>query len=1647
MHLCQPKDPLNSAQPPGPFCSRANDGGVGAYQESECVNVQNLQEPSHDSFLDFLTNADGRDLIEHISQRSVTDLDVLVSLGDQRRRADNKVDGTYGLRYVDHTNKNPGAMASPSEDYEEDDDALLISELPNEQFAYSEHSGRGSGDYDIGHLNMPFVLGEPRLSGDALPHFARHRPSPPPPLSRGQIPLSSTVLFHSMNADDPPDCPLQFLPFANQHPVSSHDADKIEIVPTRDWFVNSVAVNPSVYERVGNGTQPFVSTYQEMPLPETEPDIATSSTSLSSALSRAAPDDQTSPPTKTSSSGSNESACTNPLTSPSLSTAGPLPNVTTPDWAVTNAPVSVSQYRFDDLSLPSTCLPSVAVSGSSGLTTTLTVPEDSAISARQRLMGASAAAAALAAQTYAAQHSNEKFYLHSNLKNLETASHVGANTSGTSNGGNFPRLLHYHHHLAIGDSVAQYRDPSTIPLRKMSVNLILTYKNINEVYYRKKRLMREQQLTKRRYEKPTVSSDYCSRDQLAEQAFYPQDGTQFFEMQCTPRLTQNVSGWDTQPCSVYSHKMLVNQGVRDRLVGNIPSSVVHRGEYAVGALSDQRHMAQTHTVTNLSSGFHTQEPSPIPRSIFVGSEVNGIADRMASIDLSSGIYSTGTLDYGLNDRSVNVLSPDRCPSMQLQRPDELNAGTLGNPPVIRPIAHPSTSGHYHNTSVTHSSNDSGQHSNFAHPSVLTLDDYPKHSSNSLIRLQQPYFVHSHPYFSSPPEDVPVAKLSHTLPSLTYANQDAIAPVSFNRTNVPACSSSTSTLLPNLIGTSALAVNSTAACYYNLAAPLDRDPSPVSFANASTTSSALTPAGLPALDTNLPFPYASQLSVATYRSNGVPVSMSTVPAPIYASGFLQRLNLSSQDPNAQLSSIDLFEQAIPGSRTNSPALPLFGVSGENTAVDLHHVLPPTSVRSHVNLHHNQPRHHPTSALPSTGLGDTHTVDETSVFKGTAVTYVNQPMFTNSMVGGNSLLPVSDAKFAPPCALPVQTTKSGSGSTLPPQHQQIDRRHTDSNYDYIVRPGEMWLGRYLINSLIGKGSFGQVEIRLLREMNRYLEEAEESGERAPTGANYIVRLLTHFTFRGHLCLVFELLSYNLYDLLRNTNFRGVSLNLTRKFALQLCHALEFLSRPELQIIHCDLKPENILLVNPKRSTIKLVDFGSSCHVKEKVYQYIQSRFYRSPDVLLGLDYTMSIDMWSLGCILVELHTGEPLFAGQNEVMKARNCVTNEDVAIKIIKNKRAFTNQAQVEIRLLREMNRYLEEAEESGERAPTGANYIGFIASENILFSNISGRLKAVACQPPGSRRLSDILGVNTGGPRGRRAQEPGHSPEDYKVFMEFVLRMLAFDPDRRMRPTNALIHPFFRRGNSNAGHGVIASSGHTTAVTHLAVNNPCDVNPSMPAVLVYPSSRWHHSFSEKSNNTIGPVHFPNNNSNLRSLTHSGLGQLSRPLETFELLRQQQQQVLASTAALSQRPLPMLSGDVLINPFAPESLSPLAQQHSHHQHHGMSTTHHPSSFHFNSTGAHQFPSSRIHPAHILNSLHPFQVLHQSNSSGPTSLHHPAYYLEAAGVDSSQHQPQQQPVQLAWVASLGDQQTVSSGCMASPDSLNVVSHSAAATAVWR
>lgn len=144
--------------------------------------------------------------------------------------------------------------------------------------------------------------------------------------------------------------------------------------------------------------------------------------------------------------------------------------------------------------------------------------------------------------------------------------------------------------------------------------------------------------------------------------------------------------------------------------------------------------------------------------------------------------------------------------------------------------------------------------------------------------------------------------------------------------------------------------------------------------------------------------------------------------------------------------------------------------------------------------------------------------------------------------------------------------------------------------------------------------------------------------------------------------SIFSLNLYELIKKNNYQGFSLSLIRRFCNSIVKCLRLLYHEN--IIHCDLKPvrfvflspptqqqkkklfffsssstfqsqtfqfhpqENVLLKQRGSSSIKVIDFGSSCYSHRKVYTYIQSRFYRSPEVILGLSYGTPIDMWSLG-----------------------------------------------------------------------------------------------------------------------------------------------------------------------------------------------------------------------------------------------------------------------------------------------------------------------------------------------------------------------------------------------------------------------------------
>uniref|UniRef100_A0A914Z9Y8 dual-specificity kinase n=1 Tax=Panagrolaimus superbus TaxID=310955 RepID=A0A914Z9Y8_9BILA len=369
--------------------------------------------------------------------------------------------------------------------------------------------------------------------------------------------------------------------------------------------------------------------------------------------------------------------------------------------------------------------------------------------------------------------------------------------------------------------------------------------------------------------------------------------------------------------------------------------------------------------------------------------------------------------------------------------------------------------------------------------------------------------------------------------------------------------------------------------------------------------------------------------------------------------------------------------------------------------------------------------------------------------------------------------------------------------PSYQEQEAANYDDENHDYIIRIGEVFDYRYRIEQTIGKGSFGQVAkaydtvaeeyvaIKIIKNKKAFFDQAqieihllELMNNHSSEGRGCVVKLKTHFTWKHHLCLVFELLSYNLYDLLRNTNFRGVSLHLIRKFGQQLSNTLLFLSRQELQIIHCDLKPENVLLCNPKRSTIKIIDFGSSCQFGNRIYQYIQSRFYRSPEILLGISYGMPIDMWSLGCILVEMHTGEPLFPGNSEF----------DQMIKIVEvlgmPPRYILDQAPKTKKFF--------ERDDKGE-------YHCRRHRDMKMYKN------------PGARSINDIIGVNTGGPQGRRIGESGHGSEDYSVFVDLIVKMLHYDPNSRISPLNACRHPFLAKPVAEESQRLPSSmTGNTT---------------------------------------------------------------------------------------------------------------------------------------------------------------------------------------------------------------------------------------------
>lgn len=216
---------------------------------------------------------------------------------------------------------------------------------------------------------------------------------------------------------------------------------------------------------------------------------------------------------------------------------------------------------------------------------------------------------------------------------------------------------------------------------------------------------------------------------------------------------------------------------------------------------------------------------------------------------------------------------------------------------------------------------------------------------------------------------------------------------------------------------------------------------------------------------------------------------------------------------------------------------------------------------------------------------------------------------------------------------------------------------------IRTKKQEVPKYQISKLIGKGSYGEVydikdakshihyalkkcmkifetktralgtltELRLGRLLNhRNINKLEE------------ILIPYHLNSFGGIYYRSKLMKTNLGRYLNRNKY--IPIKDIKYILFQMISALYYIHKRG--VIHCDIKPDNILIGSNKET--QLCDFGLS-HVinpsKESLQSYATTRWYRAPEVILGMKYNEAIDIWSIGCVLGELLLGKPLFQGTN------------------------------------------------------------------------------------------------------------------------------------------------------------------------------------------------------------------------------------------------------------------------------------------------------------------------------------------------------------------------------------------------------------------
>ena len=365
----------------------------------------------------------------------------------------------------------------------------------------------------------------------------------------------------------------------------------------------------------------------------------------------------------------------------------------------------------------------------------------------------------------------------------------------------------------------------------------------------------------------------------------------------------------------------------------------------------------------------------------------------------------------------------------------------------------------------------------------------------------------------------------------------------------------------------------------------------------------------------------------------------------------------------------------------------------------------------------------------------------------------------------------------------TTRPAHASAAPaaPQPQELDSSMMD-NWDdpegyYNVRLGELFNGRYHVRQNLGKGMFSSVvratdsktgnivAIKIIRQ-NDTMRKAgmkeigilEQLHEADPDDKKHIIQFVRHFDHKGHLCMVFENLSMNLREVLKKFG-RDVGLNLRaiRAYAQQIFLGLSLLRKCD--ILHADLKPDN-LLVNEQRNILKVCDLGSASPATEnEITPYLVSRFYRAPEIILGIPYDHAIDVWSIACTLFELYTGKILFTGRSNNQMLRSIMECRGKYPPKLLRRGSLTHLHFDEM-----LN--FQSTEEDQVTGRLSTRVIDFKKPTRDLKTRLMGK---------GARGMSDA------------------ETKELALFVDLLDRCLNLNPEKRCTPSEALRHPFIAR--------------------------------------------------------------------------------------------------------------------------------------------------------------------------------------------------------------------------------------------------------------